>query len=163
MFGVHAKTNAAVWLVPIGVQFIFPIIIVAGSMFLPESPRWLIAQGQEDGECLFSERPMQSDPSRFEPPTPSAKQCSILTSLQRLTRSFAVSAVPKRGRNRFAPRSKRSLQLTTTSFATNLQAGRSSSEERICDALSSPSACNVCSKDRAFPSWSFAFSILSLA
>ncbi len=39
MFGVHLRTDSLVWMLPIGLQFIFPAVIAMGSMFLPESPR----------------------------------------------------------------------------------------------------------------------------
>ncbi|KAF2117039.1 general substrate transporter [Lophiotrema nucula] len=44
------------YLIPIGMQFIEPVIMVLGSPFLPESPRWLVWKGRmEDAKAAATE------------------------------------------------------------------------------------------------------------
>lgn len=54
MLGVYDRNDSLVWLVPMGLQFFFPAVIVIGSPFLPESPRWLIQKDRMEGSNLFS-------------------------------------------------------------------------------------------------------------
>lgn len=43
----YSGTNTS-WLIPVGLQMMFPGIVVLGAWFLPESPRWLYVHGQPD-------------------------------------------------------------------------------------------------------------------
>lgn len=36
------------WMIPVGLQLMFPCIIVFGAFFLPESPRWLYTRGKRE-------------------------------------------------------------------------------------------------------------------
>jgi MFS family permease len=36
------------WLIPVGLQLMFPSIVMFGSLLLPESPRWTYTRGQRD-------------------------------------------------------------------------------------------------------------------
>lgn len=44
---VHYTTNAA-WLIPTWIQMLFPVILLAGCLLVPESPRWQYVHGQVD-------------------------------------------------------------------------------------------------------------------
>ncbi|KXS98760.1 hypothetical protein AC578_9038 [Pseudocercospora eumusae] len=39
-YGTVTSTGAAQWRIPMGVGFIWPVLMIAGILFLPESPRW---------------------------------------------------------------------------------------------------------------------------
>jgi MFS transporter, SP family, sugar:H+ symporter len=45
-YGTEARTNASSWQIPMGVGFIFPVLMAIGIMFLPESPRWDYRHGK---------------------------------------------------------------------------------------------------------------------
>ncbi|KAF9890599.1 hypothetical protein FE257_005730 [Aspergillus nanangensis] len=47
-YHMPATANAAsfAWRFPLAVQTLFPLIVLAGSSFVPESPRWLLQQGR---------------------------------------------------------------------------------------------------------------------
>ena len=46
VYGVVNRIDILNWLLPIVLQFILPIAIIACSPLLPESPRWLAGQGR---------------------------------------------------------------------------------------------------------------------
>lgn len=54
-------TKAAYW-IPIGMQLIAPSIMIVGSPFLPESPRWLVWKGRTD-EAKASAQKLFSTPT----------------------------------------------------------------------------------------------------
>ena len=39
-FGTEQNENASAWRIPMGIGFIPPVLMIAGIVFLPESPRW---------------------------------------------------------------------------------------------------------------------------
>ncbi|QKX59670.1 uncharacterized protein TRUGW13939_06810 [Talaromyces rugulosus] len=54
-FGAHYGPPDLVWRFPIAFQIFFGIIIIVGMFFLPDSPRYLIAQGKmEQGELVLA-------------------------------------------------------------------------------------------------------------
>lgn len=46
--GLNYKGTNTSWMIPLGLQLLFPSIIALGAMWLPESPRWLYTRGQKD-------------------------------------------------------------------------------------------------------------------
>ncbi|KAF2720792.1 hypothetical protein K431DRAFT_225673 [Polychaeton citri CBS 116435] len=44
-YGTEKNNNASAWRIPMGVGFIFPVIMAVGIMFLRESPRWDYRKG----------------------------------------------------------------------------------------------------------------------
>lgn len=65
VYGVVGSTTALNWLLPICLQFILPIAIIACSPILPESPRWLVGQGrlEEAAQVIKSLRKNVTDDS----------------------------------------------------------------------------------------------------
>lgn len=54
-FGAHYGPQDLVWRFPIAFQIVFGVFIVVGMVYLPESPRYLIANGKiEDGERVLA-------------------------------------------------------------------------------------------------------------
>jgi len=49
--GTGETQSRAAWLVPITIQILPALVLGAGIMFLPQSPRWLMDQGRDE-ECL---------------------------------------------------------------------------------------------------------------
>ncbi|GHJ86333.1 hypothetical protein NliqN6_2735 [Naganishia liquefaciens] len=47
VYGVSTKMSAIVWLLPIGLQFLNPLLAMLSYPWMPESPVWLIARGRE--------------------------------------------------------------------------------------------------------------------
>lgn len=53
-YTVQYDTTAKVWMLPIGLQLLAPVIMLACGWALPESPRWLVERGQiEDARKSF--------------------------------------------------------------------------------------------------------------
>jgi SP family sugar:H+ symporter-like MFS transporter len=63
VYGVVNRLDVLNWLLPICLQFILPIAIIACSPLLPESPRWLAGQGrlEEAAAVIRSLRKMTPD------------------------------------------------------------------------------------------------------
>lgn len=54
-FGAQYGSSEFTWRFPIGFQIIFGVILIVGTWFLPESPRWLLAKDRhEDGLLVLS-------------------------------------------------------------------------------------------------------------
>ncbi|KAF2479884.1 general substrate transporter [Neohortaea acidophila] len=47
-YGTEAIQSRASWRITMGIGFIFPTVMIAGIMFLPESPRWEYRKGRID-------------------------------------------------------------------------------------------------------------------
>ncbi|KAL9097232.1 MAG: hypothetical protein Q9165_000659 [Trypethelium subeluteriae] len=47
-FGTEKDTSARSWRLPMGLGFIWPVIMSAGMLFLPETPRWEYRKGKID-------------------------------------------------------------------------------------------------------------------
>jgi MFS transporter, SP family, sugar:H+ symporter len=45
--GTEGINSTASYRVPMGVQLLFPLIMLAGLWWVPESPRWLLRQGEQ--------------------------------------------------------------------------------------------------------------------
>ncbi|KAF2143178.1 uncharacterized protein K452DRAFT_346936 [Aplosporella prunicola CBS 121167] len=46
--GTKQLATDACWMIPLGIQFVMPAILIAAYPFLVESPRWLISRGDTD-------------------------------------------------------------------------------------------------------------------
>lgn len=54
-FGAHFGPQDLVWRFPIAFQIVFGVIIIVGMVYLPESPRYLIANGKvAEGEKVLA-------------------------------------------------------------------------------------------------------------
>jgi sugar porter (SP) family MFS transporter len=51
-----AKNGDFAWRFPLAAQVIFPIILLAGSFWMPQSPRWLITQERNEEACTIIKR-----------------------------------------------------------------------------------------------------------
>lgn len=47
-WGSHHFSNSASWRIPVGLQILFGVVLVLGSLLLPESPRHLLYKGQTE-------------------------------------------------------------------------------------------------------------------
>lgn len=45
VYGSSTLDNASCYYIPIGLQLLAPTVMICGSPFLPESPRWLVWKG----------------------------------------------------------------------------------------------------------------------
>lgn len=68
--GTHTFTTSGSYRIPIGIQFLWAILLAAGLFFLPESPRWFVKKGRNDeaAKALSTLRgqPVESDYIRDE-------------------------------------------------------------------------------------------------
>ncbi|KAH7060902.1 general substrate transporter [Macrophomina phaseolina] len=47
-YGTKQLDTDACWMIPLGIQFVMPAILIAAYPFLVESPRWLISRGETE-------------------------------------------------------------------------------------------------------------------
>ncbi|KAF4311123.1 putative sugar transporter protein [Botryosphaeria dothidea] len=47
-YGTKQLDTDACWMIPLGIQFVMPTILIAAYPFLVESPRWLISRGETE-------------------------------------------------------------------------------------------------------------------
>ncbi|KAJ1023295.1 hypothetical protein NDA18_004822 [Ustilago nuda] len=47
-YGTQNRDNTSAWRVPVGIQFVFALILCAFFLVLPESPRWLVRKGNHE-------------------------------------------------------------------------------------------------------------------
>jgi sugar porter (SP) family MFS transporter len=61
--GTHNISSTASYRIPIGLNFVIPLIVFSFIWFIPESPRWLVARGRDKQAQLNLERINKGDPN----------------------------------------------------------------------------------------------------
>lgn len=64
--GTKDMTSRAAYQIPIGLQFIWGMILVVGLAILPESPRWLLLKGRDEKARRALARVLRADPDSAE-------------------------------------------------------------------------------------------------
>ncbi|KAF2710049.1 general substrate transporter [Pleomassaria siparia CBS 279.74] len=66
VYASSRNDTPSAYLIPMGIQFIAPTIMVLGSPFLPESPRWLVWKGRHDDAVTAANRLFASHTNGFD-------------------------------------------------------------------------------------------------
>lgn len=97
-----SESNAAVqfsWRFPLAVQVLFPLVVLVGSPFVPESPRWLLQQGYREKALSVVTRLQRNIVSARQEFFLIEKQFELDRSIQ--TRWFEIVRTPANRRRAF--------------------------------------------------------------